>query len=69
EAEKTSGKRVPIIAMTAQAMAGDVENCLSAGMDAYLSKPVTREELNAEIDRWCGGEEAQAIDVPALFEE
>ena len=43
--------RTPIIAMTANAMKGDKERCLDAGMDGYISKPVKRETLFAEIQR------------------
>jgi CheY-like chemotaxis protein/HPt (histidine-containing phosphotransfer) domain-containing protein len=44
--------RVPIIALTANAMAGDRERCVAAGMDDYLSKPFKREGLRAVLERW-----------------
>ena len=45
-------KNLPIIAMTAQAMKGSKEQCLSAGMDDYLSKPIKPDTLNQMIEKW-----------------
>ena len=80
EGEQSSGRHIPIVAMTAHAMAGDQERCLEAGMDAYTSKPIRRKAIEAVIaeiaERFLVSEQTDSqnenekvIDTEALLEE
>jgi PAS domain S-box-containing protein len=51
QGEEKSRKHVPIIAMTAHAMAGDKERCLNAGMDGYVSKPIRADDLFSVVEQ------------------
>ena len=50
--EQQTGRHIPIVAMTANAMQGDRESCLDAGMDDYVSKPVQSSAMLAMIRKW-----------------
>ena len=60
EAASGDGRHLPIVAMTANAMAGDRQKCLDAGMDDYLPKPVTRSELERCLHHWWNPQETPA---------
>jgi signal transduction histidine kinase/CheY-like chemotaxis protein/HPt (histidine-containing phosphotransfer) domain-containing protein len=78
EAE-TLNRAIPIVAMTAHAMRGDREECLHAGMNDYIAKPVTPASLSALFKKWLAKLDAESCkprtagiqekDVPPLFDE
>ena len=51
-AEGASGDRTPVVAVTANALKGEEERCLAAGMDAYIAKPVNIDRLRTTLERW-----------------
>ncbi|ANM05462.1 sensor histidine kinase/response regulator hybrid protein [Rhizobium phaseoli] len=59
EREKGQGHRVPIIGVTAHALESDRELCLDAGMDDYMSKPISPELLEEKIQQWLGKDDQQ----------
>ena len=52
--EENPGSHIPVIAVTANAMEGDREHCITAGMDDYLSKPFSQIQLAEMLQQWCG---------------
>ena len=71
EDEAADGRtRTPIVALTANALKGEAERCLEAGMDDYVTKPLTLERLREAVARWVTGKGRPAVDrsvVEAMF--
>jgi CheY-like chemotaxis protein len=63
--EREHGTRIPIIALTAHAMQGDRERCLEADMDGYVSKPIRRDQFDAEINYVLGAAPLLAASQPS----
>ena len=57
-------RRIPIVALTANALKSEAERCRAAGMDDYLSKPVLLTDLNAMLETWLPAAAGPAPDVP-----
>jgi signal transduction histidine kinase/CheY-like chemotaxis protein len=60
---EAGGRRVPIVAMTANAIEGDRDRCIAAGMDDYLAKPVRMVSLGEALERWVDGQ-ARPVKLP-----
>ena len=63
--EQPGRKRIPIVAMTAHAMVGDRDRCLAAGMDDYVSKPISARDLFAAIERVMDSEQTSFAQTKA----
>lgn len=59
-AQEKPGKHIPVIAMTAHVLAGDVERCLASGMDGFIAKPIKPRELYEIVEQW--------IHIPESFD-
>ncbi|WP_158045351.1 ATP-binding protein [Skermanella pratensis] len=65
---ETRARHVPIVALTANALDGDRERCLAAGMDDYLAKPFSHGQLSAVLERWLTPSGCPATGAPGVAE-
>ena len=65
--EKGTGQRIPIVALTANAIEGDRERCLEAGMSDYVAKPFTRTQIETVLSSWVSS--GRAAPIPATLSE
>jgi signal transduction histidine kinase/ActR/RegA family two-component response regulator len=65
EGVRTERARTPVVALTANALKGESERCFSAGMDDYLTKPLTLDRLRESVARWTAAPPAPATATPA----
>jgi CheY-like chemotaxis protein/HPt (histidine-containing phosphotransfer) domain-containing protein len=61
--ERQTGRHIPIIAMTANASENDRSRCLRGGMDDYLPKPISADDLAKTLDRWVGADSTPEVPV------
>lgn len=66
-AELASGRRTPLLAMTANTQSGDAEKCLAAGMDDYLAKPITLVELRRKLEKWLPLQAPASVPAPTAL--
>jgi two-component system, sensor histidine kinase and response regulator len=67
--ELTGDRRLPVVALTANAMLGDREQCIAVGMDDYLAKPYTRAQLEQVLNRWLPPQVAEVAAEPVATAE
>jgi PAS domain S-box-containing protein len=67
--EADTGKRMPVLALTAYALQGDYEKCIAAGMDDYLSKPIALDKLAALLEHWLPPLIVETLPPPAEIDE
>ena len=69
EAEAGDEERIPIVAITANALQGEVDRCLDAGMDDYLSKPLEMDKLKKTLAKWMPASATAGVEELELSEE